>query len=151
MIEVDGDIWAYEPAEYICIPTNGQRRMDGSAIMGAGLARAAAEECPGLAAHLGKMLKYHGNHVINLGLWKLKTTSREVNLIAFPTKGDWRHDSTPILVERSAKELAEDFADSGIIALPRVGTGNGGLAWSVVKPLLEAALTGDSFVVVNRA
>lgn len=39
------------------IPTNVQRRSDGSAVMGAGLAKEAAERVPGLAKRYGDALR----------------------------------------------------------------------------------------------
>jgi len=147
MIEKTGDLLAFD-AEWIVIPTNGQRRMNGSAVMGAGLARVIADLNPDLPAHFGKLLKYHGNHVLNLGLWKVRE-DREANLVGFPTKHDWRASSDLELIRRSARELRADFDKVGMVALPRVGCGCGQLAWSVVAPVLREELPEDSFVVVT--
>lgn len=148
MIERTGDLWAY-PAAWICIPTNGMRRKgDGSAVMGAGLAKTAAELCPELPAHLGKLLLAHGNHVLNLGLWDVN--GREIHLVSFPTKEHWNRPSHLDLIRRSARELRADFSRvEGAIAMPRVGCGFGGLGWSVVQPVLHEELPGDQFVVVT--
>jgi len=147
MIERTGDLWAY-PAEWICIPTNGMRKGDGTAVMGAGLAKAAAQLCPELPAHLGKLLLAHGNHVLNLGLWDVN--GREIHLVSFPTKEHWRRASHLDLIRRSAKELRADFSNvGGPVALPRVGTGCGGLGWAVVQVVLREELPGDQFVVVT--
>ncbi len=147
MIEVAGDIWETD-ADYIVIPTNGQRRQDGGAIMGAGLAKQALLKCHGIDKVLGQSLVKNGNHVQLLGSWTIEGVKR--SLVSFPTKDKWKEPSDLDLIRRSAKELRGLlFGLDEVIALPKVGTGCGGLSWFVVKPILVAELPGERFIVVN--
>src|SRR5689334_11633625 len=65
-------------------------------------------------------------------------------LINFPTKKHWRHPSKLEWVIDGLKDLREVIADRGIrsVAVPPLGSGNGGLDWSEVRPEIEKAL-GD--------
>ena len=65
-------------------------------------------------------------------------------IINFPTKKHWRHPSKLEWIAEGLKDLRTVIAERGIrsIAIPPLGSGNGGLDWAAVRPLLEAAL-GD--------
>ncbi len=62
-------------------------------------------------------------------------------IINFPTKGHWRSASRLADIERGLGALVETVLERGItsIAIPALGCGNGGLAWSDVRPLIEQA------------
>lgn len=127
------DIWSIEGI--VVVPTNGVLKADGHAVMGAGLAKQAAERYPGLPRHLGDRLKARGNHVHFFD---------QVDLVTFPTKEHFKDPSPLKLVLRSAVELYAILPfiqkDRGPILVPRVGCGLGGLDWDVVKPHLERLL-----------
>lgn len=63
-------------------------------------------------------------------------------IINFPTKEHWRGDSKMVWIEAGLKDLRRVIAEKKIrsIAIPPLGSGNGGLNWSDVRPKLEAAL-----------
>lgn len=63
-------------------------------------------------------------------------------IINFPTKGHWRSSSRLADIDRGLDYLASHAAEWGItsLALPPLGCGNGGLAWSEVGPLIYAKL-----------
>lgn len=63
-------------------------------------------------------------------------------IINFPTKGHWRAKSRLRDVEAGLQDLVRVIEEYKIesIAVPPLGCGNGGLDWSEVKPLIEAAL-----------
>jgi len=65
-------------------------------------------------------------------------------IINFPTKQHWRKPTRIEWVEEGLQDLKATILSEGIrsIALPPLGCGNGGLKWTQVKPLIEAAL-GD--------
>lgn len=73
-------------------------------------------------------------------------------IINFPTKKHWRNPSKLEWVAQGLKSLREVIAEKRIrsIALPPLGSGNGGLDWADVRPLVERALgeMGDVEVVV---
>jgi O-acetyl-ADP-ribose deacetylase (regulator of RNase III) len=63
-------------------------------------------------------------------------------IINFPTKQNWRNPSRLEWVETGLLDLKEEIVKKGIrsLAIPPLGCGNGGLEWSVVKPMIEDAL-----------
>jgi len=65
-------------------------------------------------------------------------------IINFPTKAHWRFPSKLSWIAQGLTDLRRVIVDNGIrsIALPPLGSGNGGLEWSEVRPLIQAAL-GD--------
>lgn len=56
-----GDIFKVR-ADAICVTTNGVTRSDGRAVMGAGVARIAADRYPGIDKVLGLQIIAGGNH-----------------------------------------------------------------------------------------
>ena len=62
-------------------------------------------------------------------------------IINFPTKRHWRQKSRIEDVTDGLKALIEEVRNRGIhsVAVPPLGCGNGGLAWSEVRPLIEQA------------
>lgn len=81
---------------------------------------------------------------VRLGEPYLYTDETGIRIINFPTKGHWRSSSRLADVERGLDYLADHAADWGItsLAIPPLGCGNGGLAWSEVGPLIYAKLHG---------
>ncbi len=65
-------------------------------------------------------------------------------IINFPTKKHWRHPSKMDWVTAGLEDLKRVIVENGIrsIALPPLGSGNGGLDWQDVRPKIEEAL-GD--------
>lgn len=65
-------------------------------------------------------------------------------LINFPTKKHWRDPSRLQYVTTGLSAPVDEVRARGIrsIAVPPLGCGNGGLAWSDVKPLIERAVAG---------
>jgi O-acetyl-ADP-ribose deacetylase (regulator of RNase III) len=65
-------------------------------------------------------------------------------IINFPTKKHWRDPSRLEYVTAGLSALIDEVQARGIrsIAVPPLGCGNGGLAWSDVEPLIERAVAG---------
>jgi O-acetyl-ADP-ribose deacetylase (regulator of RNase III) len=63
-------------------------------------------------------------------------------IINFPTKRHWRGKSRIEDIEAGLNDLRRIIVEKGIrsIAIPPLGAGLGGLAWSDVRPRIEAAL-----------
>lgn len=79
---------------------------------------------------------------VRLGEPYLYTDLTGARIINFPTKGHWRATSRLADIERGLDHLlaqAERW-DLTSLALPPLGCGNGGLAWSEVGPLIYAKL-----------
>jgi O-acetyl-ADP-ribose deacetylase (regulator of RNase III) len=71
-------------------------------------------------------------------------TGKDTNpkyIINFPTKRHWKGKSKLEDIRSGLEALVDDVQRLGIrsIALPPLGCGNGGLEWSDVEPLIEAA------------
>ena len=64
-------------------------------------------------------------------------------IINFPTKQHWRSPSQIKWIESGLEDLARVIAALGVrsIAIPPLGSGNGGLEWQQVRPLIESALS----------
>ncbi len=73
-------------------------------------------------------------------------------IINFPTKMHWRQPSKMKWIEEGLQDLKRVIVENGIrsIALPPLGSGNGGLDWLEVRPIITAALVslGDVHVIV---
>ncbi|MGH6925839.1 MAG: type II toxin-antitoxin system antitoxin DNA ADP-ribosyl glycohydrolase DarG [Propylenella sp.] len=65
-------------------------------------------------------------------------------IINFPTKAHWRFPSKIEWIARGLADLRRVISENDIrsVALPPLGTGNGGLDWREVRPLIEETL-GD--------
>lgn len=134
-----GDIFKVR-ADAICVTTNGVTRSDGRAVMGAGVARIAADRYPGIDKVLGLQIIAGGNHarVLHEGgvdPWSFESRA----IVSLPTKSHWLDPSPVELVMRSAGELVELADERGweSVITPRPGCGLGGLDWEELKPALE--------------
>lgn len=147
MKEITGDLFEFE-GDAICITTNGMINKDGLAVMGKGVALAAAQKYPVLPDRLGRALMNLGNKVN----WLLNKNfeETEINVVSFPTKHNWKNNSDIALIEASAKQLVELANKLGWkkIAITRPGCGNGGLEWKDVKPVIEKYLD-DRFYILT--
>lgn len=67
-------------------------------------------------------------------------------IINFPTKNKWREKSHMEYIDKGLDQLVVLIRNLGLssIAIPPLGSGNGGLLWSEVKPLIEKKLLGLS-------
>lgn len=64
-------------------------------------------------------------------------------IINFPTKEHWRGNSKLEWIETGLEDLKRVIIDKKIesIAIPPLGSGNGGLEWNDVRPRIESALS----------
>lgn len=65
-------------------------------------------------------------------------------IINFPTKKHWRQASRLEYVHAGLDDLVRQIRDLRItsVAVPSLGSGNGGLDWDLVKPLILEAFAG---------
>ncbi|GLR91430.1 type II toxin-antitoxin system antitoxin DNA ADP-ribosyl glycohydrolase DarG [Bradyrhizobium iriomotense] len=63
-------------------------------------------------------------------------------IINFPTKQHWRNPSKIEWIKDGLQDLVRFIGEHKIksIALPPLGSGNGGLDWKSVRPLIESAM-----------
>lgn len=146
MREVQGNLWSQEADVIVVIPTNGEVKTSGQAVMGKGCAKDAVSKFPGLDFLLGAYIRRFGNRVFYLGIWGPDATP----IVSMPTKRYWRESSNIQLIATSARQLVELADKFGFqkIALPRAGCGAGSLSWSEVGPILTEILD-DRFTVVS--
>ncbi len=149
MREITGDIFKLaQKGDAILVTTNGCVKKDGTAVMGRGIAKQAAERYPGIAKTLAECIKLYGNMASWLGVWD------GVDVFSLPTKQDWRTKSDIELIQASCERIATLVAIDGHgpkinnIYMTRPGCGNGWLKWEDVKPVIEPLLD-DRFVVVT--
>lgn len=171
MREVTGDLWAYDDGQIIArvITTNGFVKANGSAVLGAGVAKQAVERFGnGLAVKVGEYIERWGNHLHAFP--PNADAGRDYWLVTLPVKPERGPNGEPgfkakaqiDLIRRSCQELlawAISISETGTIVLPRPGCGNGGLDWSEVRPVVEETLdqrllfstgyrtAGDRFVI----
>lgn len=149
MLEMKGDFWEIK-ADWKCIPVNAMFRSDGSAIMGAGLAKQARDRFPMIELALGNVMRQVSSQVTII-----QSDENNVAYLAFPTKRHWRGSSDLGLIEISTLQLKlawlKTFENPALpprsVLLPRVGCGEGGLSWEHVKPILERILPERNFIV----
>lgn len=149
MREITGNIFDYAgPGNVIVIPTNGTVTAYGKAVMGKGVALQAKQRWPKLPTDLGKVLKRDGNRIAHFSYQSEHGFER---VVTFPTKENWPENSTLALIEKNVIALANYVSGIGTdltFYLPRLGCGEGGLQWEVVRPVLEKLLD-ERFVVVS--
>jgi O-acetyl-ADP-ribose deacetylase (regulator of RNase III) len=63
-------------------------------------------------------------------------------IVNFPTKAHWRYPSKIEWIEQGLDSLVQFIKEKKVrsIAIPPLGSGNGGLKWDDVRPLVEAAV-----------
>lgn len=143
MKEVHGDLWAYENRKgfIIVITTNGYIKKDGTGVMGAGVAKQAAEKYPELPRLLGESLQARGNVVSPLTF----------RIYAFPVKHEWMDRADIRLIRKSArklKQLAEEHPNIKYVTV-RPGCGNGRRDWETeIKPIMVQL--PDNVFVINK-
>lgn len=144
MLESHGNIWDFHVQGYwITIPINWSTKQNGNAIMGAGLARQAAEKYPDIPKWLGEIIQIDTLHVVHQSLKKI---------LFFPTKKHWKENSTIDLITQGCFDMnfiQQNFIPKSNVPiyLPMLGCGLGHLQWNDVLPILHAKLD-DNFCVL---
>jgi hypothetical protein len=123
---VGTDVWElHGDGFWVLVPTNMRRKKDGSAVMGAGLARDATHRYPDLAARYGRAL----------GDGRPFTSFPSYRLLLGPTKDDWRPLAKMQLVEElldgAARWCRAHQGEALAVAVP--GCGHGGLGYGPVR------------------
>jgi len=145
MQEVRGNLWDfYNLGNWVVITTNGVVKTNGRAVMGRGIALEAKQKVLDLDVVPGRCLSVFGNQVFVLA----DMLPNHEKIVTFPTKHDWRGMSSTLLIERSAAQLEVVTPRGLTIYMVRPGCSNGGLSWTVVRPMLEKYLD-SRFVVVH--
>jgi hypothetical protein len=148
MRKARGNIWKLAGVlDHIVIPTSIGWRKDGSAVLGRGLARQAADKWPQLPLIYGEICQQRGVETPVCPIRPPGLNPR--NLLLFPVKPlnvaqpwqSWNQPADILLIRRSLRELEEllpQLVGNKDIWIPDVGCGNGQLPVAVVRPLIES-------------
>jgi len=142
------DVWSVSTfQDWICVPTNGTVNRMGLAVMGAGVAKQAAQLHPNLKSELAHRLYVGGNMVYTFCHYR-------PCIVTFPVKHIWQAKADIGLIVKSAETLMTllDLDMNKYVKkvwLPKPGCGNGQLSWGDVKPMIEPILTDRRVIVVD--
>ncbi|MBK7395301.1 MAG: macro domain-containing protein [Myxococcales bacterium] len=111
-------------------------------VMGKGLALQFKKAFPEVFASYARACKLGEVRPGKMHVVQRQTSPRVI--INFPTKEQWRRPSRLEYVQGGLLDLCRTIQHLGIrsIAVPPLGCGNGGLAWSAVKSLIVEAFSG---------
>jgi hypothetical protein len=146
MIEFNGNLWDYhKQGRVIGVTTNGDINAKGRAVMGRGIALQASKRYPQLSKELAKHILDYGNNVAYFG---------EYSIVTIPVKHHWNEPADLDLIKQSCYQLMHLLSGDHnnppfhSLYIPRPGCGNGGLDWSVVRPII-ATILDDRFAIVE--
>ena len=79
-------------------------------------------------------------------------TYRDLRIITFPTKHNWKDKTDLELIRKSCRELMEVATKFDIkqISLPKPGCSNGGLVWDEVRAAIAPLLNDDIVTIVDK-
>jgi hypothetical protein len=165
-----GDIWQHHhrPDVWVVVTTNTEVRCrNGTAVMGAGLAKQAALRFPDLPRIYGQVLQEvnpETGHPWASDDWhnpQLPWLYTKYRLVLFPTKVEWRLPSRMDLIHSNlygfiqswhsycAEELDCCVNNGPYVAFPPLGCGHGGRDWvTEIEPMMSRILTSDRYVAV---
>ncbi len=112
-------------------------------VMGKGVALQFKENFPDNYKAYKAACKDKSISIGKLLVHKEKNIMGEKIIINFPTKTDWRKPSEYIYIEKGLDDLVRIISQYNItsIAIPPLGSGNGGLIWERVKSMIQAKLS----------
>lgn len=128
---IKGDLFS-SPAQVLVNTVN----LDG--VMGKGIALQFKKLYPDMFA---KYQIFCEKKLLDIGKLMLYKSDNKW-ILNFPTKKHWRNPSTLDYIEAGLQKFVETYKDKNItsIAFPKLGCGNGGLDWNVVKPVMDEYL-----------
>lgn len=111
-------------------------------VMGKGIALQFKNQFPENYKLYQKACKEKRIGIGRLFVTKEQTVFGVKTIINFPTKTDWRKPSEYSYIEKGLDDLIRIIGDYNIqsIAIPPLGSGNGGLNWEIVKTMIENKL-----------
>lgn len=114
-------------------------------VMGKGIAKEFKQREPKMFAAYKKLCETDALKPGKLWLWRGSPNW----ILNFPTKVHWRNPSRIEWIEAGLDKFVQSYATQGIteISFPKLGCGNGGLDWDVVRPLMERYLRDVSIPV----
>lgn len=110
-------------------------------VMGKGIALQFKKKWPDNFSEYTKACKSGELRPGKVHIYQLKKSNHPLFIINFPTKDHWKEKSKIEYIIDGLRDLIQQIKQRGIssIAIPPLGCGNGGLSWTLVKPLIEDA------------
>lgn len=107
-------------------------------VMGKGVALEFKKQYPDMFKTYERVCSEKKLDIGKLMLWR----GSDKWVLLFPTKKHWRNPSKLEYIEAGLQKFVATYAEKGItsIAFPRLGCGNGGLDWELVRPMMEQYL-----------
>jgi len=111
-------------------------------VMGKGIALQFKRAYPDMFKAYKKACDRGDVQLGKMWVWHNSSFEGPRHIVNFPTKGHWRSGSKLADIEAGLVDLVAviDALDISSIALPPLGCGNGGLDWSVVRPIIDEHL-----------
>ena len=112
-------------------------------VMGKGLALQMKHKFPGIFKEYQSLCRYGNLQPGRVAFCRTLVDLPEY-IVFFPTKNDWRQPSELSYIEKGLEDLMKllTFLEEPSISIPALGCGEGGLDWSIVKPLIESSFKG---------
>jgi O-acetyl-ADP-ribose deacetylase (regulator of RNase III) len=127
-----GDMWDY-PADARVNTINCV------GVMGKGVALEFARRYPRMVSAYRGLCK--GGKITPGCVW-VYPIAEDLHILNVATKNDWRKNSRYVWIEAALAELRKHIKGYGVVTVPALGCGNGGLNWVLVKPMVQVYL-GD--------
>ncbi len=110
-------------------------------VMGKGIALQFKRAYPEMFAEYQRAAKAGELRTGRMHVWETHAVHGPRFVINFPTKEHWKGRSKLEYITSGLDDLLRVVTELGIrsVALPPLGCGNGGLAWSTVRPIIERA------------
>jgi O-acetyl-ADP-ribose deacetylase (regulator of RNase III) len=107
-------------------------------VMGKGIAAAFKARYPDMFVAYKRICDAGALEPGKLWLWQ----GAEHWVLNFPTKKHWRYPAKVEWIEAGLEKFVAEYSRRGItdVSFPRLGCGNGGLDWDVVRPVMERYL-----------
>ncbi len=107
-------------------------------VMGKGIALQFKQAFPDVFKQYAKDCKSGNVQVGKMHVVPVESLTNPLFIIHFPTKKHWRNPSKLTYIQDGLRDLVKVVQELDVksIALPPLGCGNGGLEWSVVRPLI---------------
>jgi O-acetyl-ADP-ribose deacetylase (regulator of RNase III) len=111
-------------------------------VMGKGIALQFKRVYPEMFKAYASACKAGQVRLGEMWVWQTGALEGPRLVVNFPTKGHWKTRSRLADIEAGLVDLVQviDRYHVRSIAVPPLGCGNGGLAWSVVRPIIETSL-----------
>lgn len=110
-------------------------------VMGKGIALQFKQAWPEMAEEYQRLCRCGEMRPGQVQVWETRTLHDPKYIINFPTKREWFRSSNYADIASGLASLAQAIRERNIrsVAVPALGCGAGGLAWSKVRPMIEQA------------